>query len=484
MIIPLWTFANNPTFYKVFYNEDFGKNGIKIKVEYEPLVKKDTFYFHYDNNFWGEKDFFNCLKINEKDNPKIKFKIDKERRTVLIYNHKSNKISLTYSIHQDFKDPDYNVFFRPRMNKDYFHVLGRNLFLTPQDYMSDDPYEKHDFYIDWFGFPDKYLIHNNLNLNKNNQHIKANLDYEFYSSIFMGGDYRIHEFDYKNGLVKFAVRDTWHNELTDEFMFQTIKNAVISQRDFWKDYDKPYFSVSLTPTVSQNDSLYKGSSTSGTAIKNGFFVEGTNNPFNSKDFFSYLIHHELMHNWIGKTIVNKNEELQYWFSEGFTDYYTHKNRLRIKEISIEEWKNNINEIIRNYWNNPDKNIPNYQIKDDFWKSRTLEKVPYNRGAIFAFWLDNQILLNNKYEKSLDDLMRELLKHCKENNVKFTDDLFLELAEKYTGKNIAYFFQKHVISGVDFELDKENWIEGITFLLEDNKPKIHIDTAKNIKYIID
>ncbi len=121
-----------------------------------------------------------------------------------------------------------------------------------------------------------------------------------------------------------------------------------------------------------------------------------------------------MHEWIGNAIQNKHEELNYWFSEGFTDYYTYKNRLRIKDISMDEWKKLFNaEVIKSHWKNPERNIPNYRIKDDFWKSRNVEKVPYRRGAIFAFWLDNQIMLKTQYKRSLDDLMREVLKTCRE-----------------------------------------------------------------------
>ncbi len=117
-------------------------------------------------------------------------------------------------------------------------------------------------------------------------------------------------------------------------------------------------------------------------------IQGTNNPFNDKNSYLYLLHHELMHEWIGNKIQNKNEELNYWFSEGFTDYYTYKNRLRIKDISTDEWLRLFNsEVIRNHWKNPQRDIPNYKIKDDFWKSRDVEKVPYRRGPfLLSGWI--------------------------------------------------------------------------------------------------
>ena len=181
-------------------------------------------------------------------------------------------------------------------------------------------------------------------------------------------------------------------------------------------------------------------------------------------------------------IQNKNEELNYWFSEGFTDYYTYKNRLRIKDISIDEWLVLFNtEAIQSHWKNPQRNIPNYKIKDDFWKSRDVEIVPYRRGAIFAFWLDNQILMKTHYKKSLDVLMRELLKVCTEKKLRFTDELFLNTVLQYLNEDITYFFQKHIISGEDIDLTKEKWIDGFNFKMINNIPQLEIDKGKNVQY---
>ncbi len=44
---------------------------------------------------------------------------------------KGNKVSFIYHIRQDFKDPSYTIFNRPRINNTFFHVLGKNLFMVP-----------------------------------------------------------------------------------------------------------------------------------------------------------------------------------------------------------------------------------------------------------------------------------------------------------------------------------------------------------------
>ncbi|VEH21159.1 Predicted protease with the C-terminal PDZ domain [Chryseobacterium nakagawai] len=481
--MPLFAFSQNKISYKVYYNENLAKNGLKVQVDYKLKKASDTLSFYYANESWGEKDLFKNLAIVKQENPDITFETIPESNTIKLQKKKGTEFSLIYHVKQDFTDPNYKIFNRPRINNTFFHVLGKNLFMVPFSFTKTSDEVEFEFSVEWINFPEKFKLHNNFASQLHKQKIKTTLWDGFYNSLFIGGDYRFYNFKVHDKPIYFALRGEWNNGFTDDFLFSNLKKAVQSQRDFWQDYDQDYFTITMTPTVSQKDSLYKGYSTTGSAIKNAFMIQGTNNPFNNKNSYLYLFHHELMHEWIGNKIQNKHEELNYWFSEGFTDYYTYKNRLRIKDISMEEWQKLFNtEIIKSHWKNPEKNIPNYKIKDDFWKSRNIEKVPYRRGAIFAFWLDNQIMLKTNYQKSLDDLMRELLKTCTEKSVKFTDELFLDLVQKYLEQDISYFFQKHIIGGEDIDLKKEKWIDGFSFPTTDTIPQLEVDKSKNIKYM--
>ncbi|KMQ64800.1 peptidase [Chryseobacterium angstadtii] len=481
-LIPLYAFSQHQINYKVFYDKNLEQNGLKIQVDYTQKKSSDTIAFYYANDNWDEKELFKSLILQEKDNPGIRFDIKPEDNKIRVHHKESRKISFIYYIKQDFKDLNYRIFNRPKVKDQFFHVMGKNLFMVPTSFtkMPDD--QEFEFSIEWIGFPQDFKIHNTFASQIKKQNIKTVLWEGFYNSLFVGGDYRIYDFKIHEKPVYFAIRDEWNNGFSDDFLCTNLKKAVQSQRDFWKDYDKEYFTVIMSPTVSQKDSLFKGYSSTGSAIKNAFMIQGTNNPFNSKSSYLYLLHHELMHEWIGNTIQNKHEELNYWFSEGFTDYYTYKNRLRIKDISFDEWLKLFNEeVIRSHWKNPQRKIPNYTIKDDFWKSRNTEKVPYRRGAVFAFWLDNQIMIKSGYKKSLDDFMQELLNRCKEKKLKLTDELFLDLAQKYLDKDISYFFQKHILSGEDIDLINEKWINGFQFKITDEIPQLQVDKNASLKY---
>ena len=54
-------------------------------------------------------------------------------------------------------------------------------------------------------------------------------------------------------------------------------------------------------------------------------------------YYMYFAH-EHFHTWVGGKIRNdKQEELNYWWSEGFTDYYSRVLALRSGGLSIEKF---------------------------------------------------------------------------------------------------------------------------------------------------
>ncbi|ADQ81668.1 peptidase [Riemerella anatipestifer] len=479
------SFGQTKVNYKVFYSENLQNEGLKIKVSFSSKKASDSTYFQYSNEVWGETNLTNCLKLVEKENPKYKFKIVADSSRIVVYHPKEKSISFSYRIIQDIKEEGFKSGYRPILQKEYFHILGQSLFIVPEEIFDgkiDDP--KITANIEWLNFPKNFLIHNTFGSQQLKQNLKVKLWSEFYHSLFVGGDYRIKSFNYLKKPVYFAIRGKWLGEYTDDNLFEALKKTIPTQREFWKDNDFDYYTVIITPTITKTDSIYKGQGLTGTGIKNGFIIRSSNNPFNDFSTMKYVFNHEMMHDWIGGKISIKHEELNYWFSEGFTDYYAYKNRLRNNDLTLKEWLDSFNtEVIKAHWENPERNKPNYVIKDDFWKSENVEKIPYRRGAIFAFWLDNQILKKSNCTKSLDDLMRDILKICTTENRKFTDELFLEIAQKYLDKDIAYFFQKHIINGLDFELKNEDLIDGFQIEYVEKVPKIVAEKEVLKKYIL-
>lgn len=483
ILLPLSTWAQNRISYKIFYDNDLEKNGLKVQVDYTLKKAADSTAFFYKNTVWGEENIFRSISFAPEENPGVSVTTQAEDNRVVARHKGGKKVSLSYRIRQDFKDPDYNAYFRPVVKNSYFSILGQCLFIIPE--IVTESGRPVDVTVEWIGFPASFKIQNTYATLPRRQNIRDGIWEGFYKSLFVGGDYRISSFTDHGKPVYFAVNGEWYKPYSDEYLFVNLQQAIRSQRAFWRDYSQNYFAVIMVPTVSQADSSFKGQNMLGTALKNGFMIQSTNNPFNDSETYMHILHHELMHHWIGGRIVNKHAGLNYWFSEGFTDYFAYKNRLRIDNISFSEWVQLFNRnVVEELWMNPERNTPNYKIIEDYWKNRKLQRLPYSRGSLFALWLDHQILLKSNYTQSLDDLMRDMLKRCTENNERFSDELLIELAGKYLGRDITQFFQKHVIVGQDIDLVNEKWAEGFSFRMIDGIPALISVPDNKKRYILD
>lgn len=473
--------GQNKISYKIYYSEQLKNEGIKVQVETDNVNNADSTCFYFANEVWGEKNIFNCIEINEKANPNYNFNLLPKKNMIVVHHPKSDIVKLTYHIKQDFEGERVDIFSRPKISNHHFQLLGKSLFIIPiSNFDSNEVNPVLEVELNWVNFPTDFTLHNSFGNEKRTQHFSVRLWDELYNSIFVGGDFRIQSFFCKDKPVYLASRGNWMRQYNDSLFLESLEKVVSSQREFWQDYEYDYFSVIIAPTVTFNDSSFTGQSIKGSLMHNGFYLQTSNNDYNSIEKIKYMFNHELMHNWIGGKIHNKNEELNYWFSEGFTDYYTFKNRLISGDINQEEWLDLFNtQILHSYYQNPEKKAPNYLIKDKYWENRNIQKLPYNRGAIFAFWLDNQIILKSNQSLSLDDLMCNLLKYCNETSKPFTDELFLNFVKKYIYEDLDYFFQKHIICGELIDFENENLIDNFSVNYIDGIPILKIDG--NLKF---
>jgi predicted metalloprotease with PDZ domain len=470
--------------YKVFYTDDLPANGLKVQISRQSQHEADSTCFFYANKVWGEANLSKCVHFMQAENPGYKFRIVADSNRIIAYHPRSKNVSFYYRIRQDYPGDSVNIFFHPRVQAKFFHILGESLFMVPEELFDNhvnNPVVSAN--IEWADFPHGYVIHNSFGSNQKRQVLNVDLWRELYHSLFIGGDYRIYQFQCFGKPVYFATRGDWQF-FKDEKVFGILKNAIATQRTFWDDKNVNYYTVIMTPTVSDADTSDKRQSISGTSIKQGFFIQSSNNPNNGWDDLKYLFNHELMHDWIGGKIKMSQEELDYWFSEGFTDYYAYKNRLRDGDIGFKEWLDDFNNnVLASNYKNPERNQPNASIKQNYWDNRNFKKIPYKRGAIFAFWLDNQILIASNYTRSLDDLMRDLLKTCSTEHKTFTNDLFLSLTKKYLQRDITDLFQKYILAGADIDFNNENLVNGFTVEHHTQTPEIKGSQEVMKQYLI-
>ena len=115
----------------------------------------------------------------------------------------------------------------------------------------------------------------------------------------------------------------------------------------------------------------------------------------------------------------------------------------IKELNI---------IIKALFSSPVREAPNSEINyTNFWSNRDYSKLPYRRGALFAFYLDHKIKKDSNDEKSLDDLMLAIKKDAQKNEQKITHSYFISKANEFLNEDLQPFFDKHIENGVLYNL---------------------------------
>ena len=395
----------------------------------------------YQDNAWGEENLYNAIDTIYYKNERLQFFKNPDSNFIVIKHPKElRKLDITYVLKQDFKNQmNSNSRYRPVINEDYFHIFSHNLFMLPYT-KEENP--NYNINLNWVDFPEAFRIHNSFGTDERVQVFENITEEKFHSAIFVGGDFRIHKNDIQGNSLVLATRGDWI-PFTDKEVFDLLYTTVSAQRSFWQDHSQKYFTVTMLPFPQE-----RGSSFGGTGLTNSFATSVSNNEETSLDQLAYLFNHELMHNWIGHTIKNEAEEAQYWFSEGFTEYYTFKNiaRNHINGLDKKYYVEQLNSVIKSLFGSPVADKPNSEINyENFWSDRYYEKLPYHRGALFAFILDLKIQKESNNKFSLDDVMREILEQSKEE-ILFNEDLFMNAVDKFTEFDYRPFFNTHINKG--------------------------------------
>ncbi|MFZ9003782.1 MAG: M1 family aminopeptidase [Robiginitalea sp.] len=454
---------------------------LEVRMHFAPDNGEVT-YVRYDDKAWGETGLFNSLRevrlvggsgalVLEPDSSRVR----------IAHPDGSGPITLSYKVVQDTPGPkDAHSTYRPIVESSYFHVFSHNLFALPDHYRAGDAPEA-EIGLTWTGWDPEEVIHNSFGSRQRRQDLGALPLDKFHSAIFVGGDFRIYTDRIQGNELHLAVRGDWI-PFEDAEIMKLFRETVLAQRDFWADHSQPYFTVTMRPFPQE-----RGSSFQGTGLTNSFATSMSNNEETDIEQLAYLFNHELMHNWIGNTIKNKDEEAQYWFSEGFTEYYTAKN-VATYRIGGRDWGffiSNLNETIRLLQASSVKEAPNSEINyDNFWKNPEYGKLPYRRGMLFACYLDLQLRAVSGDKHSLDDVMRDLLQASRETGQELTHDHFLKTVNAYLSQDLTPFFNRHIVSGealplgelfgqLGFDFEQEAEVFDLGFVFSPEKTEVEM-----------
>ena len=439
----------------------FAKNATtKIRYEIEPMMASDApkikigLSFRADSSgatrirlpleFGGQSRLYQAIKNLRLTVPDAEL-IDTDRPEIKTIKHRGGEtIRLEYELIQDWTGaPEAGGAsakagggYRPILQPGYFHFLGSGAWVLP-DLPKDS---KLKVAINWKNVKENFTLSNSFGTNQTAQSFTTDVE-TFGSSVYVGGNYKITEKTVKGKQLLVATRGKWN--FTDEQFASLVEKIVLATREFWNDFEQPYFLVTLLPIESDPQSKSIG----GTGLINSFATFVTTNA--TLNDVAWLIAHEYFHNWNPMAFggMKDPEQAVYWFSEGFTDFYAYRLLLRAGLIDLEGYAARYNEFLADYYQSPVRNENNGRIVRDFFSDSAVGKLPYRRGMLLATKWDEIVRRQSKGGKSLDDVMRQILRDARQKKIKeISTDYVVSVLSQYARHDFAGDVEKYVEKG--------------------------------------
>lgn len=357
--------------------------------------------------------------------------------------------------------------YRPILRDDLFHWIPEIGLLVP-DWCDDE--QPATIQLHWRGFDQPgWTVVSSFGVGTESRTLRTTPG-AFRHGIFVAGHIRVEQRDIRGGRLAVATYGTdW--DFNDPDWADLVEKVVRVEREFFNDFSDEFFLVTLVPSGQRNPNSI---SLGGTGLTNAFalfslpglsFAE--NGPYRGRVL--HLLAHEYFHNWNGDRIRRAEpEELLYWFSEGFTDFYAARLLYNAGLQTAEQWLGQTNADLRTYWLSPVRNESAERIRQDFWKSSDVRDLPYKRGSAVALAIDWEIRRRTDGKKSLDDLMRELLAAARAGEKVSPDNLMSRIA-KWTSADFAGRIRAVVEQGATLELPHDLFSPALTFDMCESAP---------------
>jgi predicted metalloprotease with PDZ domain len=271
-------------------------------------------------------------------------------------------------------------------------------------------------------------------------------------AMFVAGDFRIEKSRMGKGVLITATRGNFG--VPDAEIRSRIIETVRLERDFWKDDRFPYYLVAVLP-------FDQGQGNSGgDGFTNAFSLHLSPQGGLSQGVLS-LLAHEVFHEWNPYRIGQTREPAEgiYWFTEGFTTYYQDLLLWRAKQISLEQYLESLNHVLRDYYLSPERNVSLKELIERAQKDQVKLRVSYWRGAVIALWLDMKIRERTKARASLDTLMSDLYQQVQQRTGPLPDltaDRVFQAASRYLQSQDVDQLRSYVEQGSTVEAPSTVW----------------------------
>lgn len=353
-------------------------------------------------------------------------------------------LDLTFELHptRHAESPGPPEYYLPILARGLLHALGAQTLPAPAHL---DSGVERPIALAWRGFAEAgWSVISSFGTG--DLECVRSLD-SFRHALFLAGDVRLHERAVHGQPLWVALRGEW--AFSDQEFADLAARIVALGREFFADFEQPFYLISLIPV---GTSASQGSSYGGTGLSDSFalfLTHGVTLDTDDGGGIAWLLAHELFHEWNGQTLtLAQPEQLGYWFSEGFTNFYARRLLFRAGLWQVDRYLASWNQALASQASNPERHATAERVRAAFWSEREVGEVPYQRGDLIALYVDHAIRAHTGGARSLDDLMRELVRRARSGAAPFTNEALVAAIGEFAGAQAAEAVRAWALAGVE------------------------------------
>jgi predicted metalloprotease with PDZ domain len=367
------------------------------------------------------------------------------------------RLAVSFEVRAALADPDdgrpqpQEQLYRPQLGADWFQFFGHGV-LPSLEHWGDDRTAQLCVTLLQPGQPDAPALGSHHA--GRGESVQARftgspglLRHGFYAG---GHGWRVLERPVAGGVMRAALRGRF--AMADAAFADASAALVNSHRRFWGEHDQPVPWMVLTPN-------FHPSSTGGTLVHQAIAMHAGPDFSPGHPTFEFLVGHEHLHQWFPQRFGNVEPDplravRGYWFSEGFTNYYTHRLLLASGLWDLPRYAANLTTNLQTYWRSPARDLPVDALAPRFFSDRDAGRQLYSRGEWLAMRWDRA--LRDLGHDGLDAVLRGLLEPAGpagRETSHATERLLVALSARLDGLP-RRDVQRYIETGAPVELDPE------------------------------
>ncbi len=414
-----------------------------VQLDYTAVSADSTVFVFAPEHLGGQADIFQVLE-NLRPGPTDRLRVVPAQQKIVVLHTRAGRHTLHYVLNGAIAGPRQKStpreLFRPVIMPGSLYLTSAFFLLQPQDC----PPAASSLQFDQFPAGVGYFLSAAPRATPGSRQLLQPGRQQFWTMV-LGTDivrreYRVHNIPYYSLTSRRDTVNRMSQELAPFFtrFFPTL-------RTFWHDDQDAYYYLCVLPT-------YNTEPTAGGFGWGPGFIMKYSGPFDN--WAKLIVAHETSHSWIGSQLtLGENSFANQWFGEGFNDYVCLINLAASGIFDSQTFLEYLNNrTLRPHYTSAIRSAPNDSIAPNYWRNTAYQRLPYRRGLLYAFYLDNQVRLASHNQYTLRDVLlalrtRARALQAKDPNANLSVDDFIETAGRFMPREqVAHDVAVHMLQG--------------------------------------